>query len=201
MKKIGRVSRSPRFMSLSQASCPRFERRIGWIEIIVLLIFALPLASCANTDGSNTGAAQATVTATSLQMIAFSRTVSGQLDLFAIAEDGSGGLVTLANDPGDEVFGGSTSDNRIIYVRDMGGGLNDIFSISDDGSGVPVTLTTDARDELPVAVTAANEVIFMRSTVTPADSDLLSRNADGSGGEVSLAITADTELFVGLTSD
>lgn len=153
----------------------------------------------------NTGTAQATVTVTpfvSVQMIAFSRDVGGgELDLFAIAEDGSGGLVTLANDPGDEVFGGSTSDNRVIYVRDTGGGLNDIFSINDDGSGLPVTLTTDARDELPVAVTAANEVIFMRTTVAPADSDLLSRNADGSGGEVPLAVTADIELFGGLTAD
>jgi len=154
---------------------------------------------------SNTGTAQATVTVTapvvSVQMITFSRDVGGQLDLFAIAEDGTGGLVTLASDPGDEVFGGSTSDNRVIYVRDTGGGLNDIFSINDDGSGVPITLTSDARDELPVAVTAANEVIFMRSTVTPPHSDLLSINSDGSGGEISLAVTADVELFGGLTSD
>ena len=171
----------------------------------LLLVGDTTVTFSATDVAGNTGTAQATVTVTapvvSLQMIAFSRDVSGQLDLFAIAEDGSGGVVTLANDPGDEVFGGSTSDNRVIYVRDTGGGLNDIFSINDDGSGLPVTLTTDARDELPVAVTAANEVIFMRTTVTPADSDLLSRNADGSGGEVSLAVTADTELFGGLTSD
>lgn len=151
----------------------------------------------------NTGTSQATVTVTpfvSVQMIAFSRDVTGQLDLFAIAEDGSGSLVTLASDPGDEVFGGSTSDNRIIYVRDMGGGLNDIFSINDDGSGVPITLTTDARNELPVAVTAANEVIFMRGSGTPPDADLLSISADGSSGEISLAVTADAELYGGLTS-
>jgi hypothetical protein len=152
----------------------------------------------------NSGSAQATVTVTpfvSVQMVTFSRDVGGQLDLFAIAEDGTGGLVTLASDPGDEVFGGSTSDNRVIYVRDTGGGLNDIFSINDDGSGLPITLTTDARDELPVAVTAANEVIFMRTTVTPPDIDLLSISSDGSGGEISLAVTADVELFGGLTSD
>lgn len=171
----------------------------------LLLVGDTTVTFNATDVAGNTGTAQATVTVTapvvSLQMIAFSRDVSGQLDLFAIAEDGSGGLVTLANDLGDEVFGGSTSDNRVIYVRDMGAGLNDIFSISDDGIGPPVTLSSDARDELPVAVTASNRVIFMRTTVAPADIDLLSRNADGSGGEVSLAATADIELFGGLTSD
>ena len=157
------------------------------------------------TDAAgNLGTAQATVTVTapvvSLQMIAFSRNVGGQLDLFAVAEDGSGPLVTLADDPGDEVFGGSTSDNRVIYVRDTGGGLNDIFSISDDGSDTPITLTTDPADELPVAVTAANEVIFMRTTVAPADIDLLSVSAGG-GAITPLATSTDIELFGGLTSD
>ena len=157
------------------------------------------------TDAAgNTGTAQATVTVTpfvAVQMVAFSRDVGGQLDLFAIAEDGSGSLVTLAEDPGDEVFGGSTSDNRIIYVRDTGGGLNDIFSINDDGSGTPITLTTDPADELPVAVTASNEVIFMRSLTAPSPhSDLLSVSAGG-GGITPLATSADIELFGGLTSD
>ncbi|HKJ51709.1 MAG TPA: hypothetical protein VKB27_09395, partial [Gammaproteobacteria bacterium] len=73
----------------------------------------------------------------SLQYVAFSRDMGSQLDLFAIAEDGSGSPVTLASDSGDEVFAGWTNDNRVIYVRDTGGGLNDIFSINDDGSGVP----------------------------------------------------------------
>jgi hypothetical protein len=171
----------------------------------LLLVGVTTVTFSAIDSAGNTGTAQATVTVTApvvlLQKIAFSRDVGGQLDLFAIAEDGTGGLVTLANDPGDEVFGGSTSDNRVIYVRDTGGGLNDIYSINDDGSGIPIMLTTDARDELPVAVTAANEVIFMRSTVTPPDSDLLSINSDGSGGEVSLAVTADIEFFGGLTFD
>ena len=157
------------------------------------------------TDAAgNTGTAQATVTVTpfvAVQMVAFSRDVGGQLDLFAIAEDGSGGLVTLANDPGDEVFAGWSGDNRVIYVRDTGGGLNDIFSISDDGTGVPLTLANDARDELPVAVTPANEVIFMRGSGLPPDADLLSITADGSSGEISLAISAEAELFGGLTSD
>ena len=158
------------------------------------------------TDAAlNTGNAQATVTVSafaSVQMIAFSRDVGGgELDLFAIAEDGSGSEVTLADDTGDEVFAGWSSDNRVIYVRDTGGGLNDIFSINDDGSGVPLTLANDARDELPVAVTAANQVIFMRGSGAPPDADLLSITADGSSGEVSLAVTADAELFGGLTSD
>jgi len=214
MNMIRRVSRLPGFKSFSQASCPRFERRLGLIEVLLLLILVLTLASCevsssgSETEGDfikgDTSLTPPTVTVTpivSVQMIAFSRDVTGQLDLFAIAEDGSGSLVTLASDPGDEVFGGSTSDNRIIYVRDMGGGLNDIFSINDDGSGVPITLTTDARDELPVAVTAANEVIFMRGSGTPPDADLLSISADGGSGEISLAVTADAELYGGLTSD
>ena len=144
------------------------------------------------TDAAgNTGTDQATVTVTpfaSVQMIAFSRDVgNGELDLFAIAEDGSGSEVTLASDAGNEVFAGWSSDNRVIYVRDTGGGLNDIFSINDDGSGSPIRLTNDARDELPVAVTASNRVIFMRTTVAPADIDLLSINADASGGEQALS--------------
>ena len=165
----------------------------------------LTVTFSATDIAGNLGTAQATVTVTapvvSLQMIAFSRDVSGQLDLFAIAEDGSGGLVTLAEDPGDEVFGGSTSNNRVIYVRDTGGGLNDIFSINDDGSGTPITLTTDPADELPVAVTAANEVIFMRSLTAPSPhTDLLSVSAGG-GGITPLATSTDIELFGGLTSD
>ena len=165
----------------------------------LLLVGDTTVTFSATDVAGNTGTAQATVTVTpfvSVDMIAFSRDVGGQFDLFGIAEDGSGALVTLADDPGSEVFAGSSSDNRIIYVRDMGAGLNDIFSINDDGIGVPVTLSSDARDELPVAV-SGNRVIFMRTTVAPADIDLLSINADGSGGEVSLAATADFELFGG----
>ncbi len=157
------------------------------------------------TDAAgNTGTAQATITVTpflSVQMIAFSRDVSGQLDLFAIAEDGSGSVVTLADDPGDEVFGGSTSDNRVIFAHDMGG-QNDIYIINDDGSGVPVALATGLNDELPVAVTAADEVIFMRSLAAPAPhSDLLSIIPDGISSEVPLANSIYIELFGGLTSD
>ncbi|MDH3632850.1 MAG: DUF5011 domain-containing protein, partial [Gammaproteobacteria bacterium] len=171
----------------------------------LLLVGATTVTFSATDVAGNTGTAQATVTVTaqvvSLQMIAFSRDVGGQLDLFAIAEDGSGGLVTLANDPGDEVFGGWSSDNRVIYVRDTGGGLNDIFSISDDGSSTPITLTTDPADELPVAVTAANEVIFMQSFTAPTPhTDLLSVSASG-GGITPLATSTDIELFGGLTSD
>jgi hypothetical protein len=168
----------------------------------LLLLCAILLAACADKGdqvGSDSGSGGSA--GSSLQYVVFSRDVGGQLDLFAIAEDGSGGTVTLASDPGDEVFAGWTNDNRVIYVRDTGGGLNDIFSIDDDGSGVPVTLTTDARDELPVAVTDANDVIFMRTTVAPPDSDLLSVRADGSGGVVPLATTAETELYGGLTAD
>ena len=174
----------------------------------LLLLCMFLLAACADKgdrvgsdSGSGGGGGGGGGPGSSLQHVAFSRDVGGQLDLFAIAEDGSGGLVTLATDPGDEVFAGWTNDNRVIYVRDTGGGLNDIFSVNDDGSGVPVTLTTDARDELPVAVTDANDVIFMRTTVAPADSDLLSVRADGSGGVVPLATTAETELYGGLTAD
>ncbi len=171
----------------------------------LLLVGDTTVTFSATDVASNTGTAQATVTVTaqvvSLQMIAFSRDVGGQLDLFAIAEDGSVGLVTLADDPGDEVFGGSTSDNRVIYAHDMSG-QNDIYIINDDGSGVPVALATGLNDELPVAVTAADEVIFMRSLTAPAPhSDLLSIIPDGISSEVPLANSINIELFGGLTSD
>jgi hypothetical protein len=149
------------------------------------------------TDAAgNTGTAQATVKVTpfvSVQLIAFSRDVGGQLDLFAIAEDGSGSPVTLANAAGDEVFAGATG-NLIVYVRDNGG-QNDIFTINDDGTGGGA-LSIDSNDELPVAMTADGRVIFMRTLTVPStQSDLLSIKADGSGGEISLANSMDAELF------
>jgi hypothetical protein len=108
MNMIRRVSRLPGFKSFSQANCPRFERRLGLIEVLLLLILVLTLASCegsssgSETEGDfiidDTSLTPPTVTVTpivSVQMIAFSRDVTGQLDLFAIAEDGSGSEVTL----------------------------------------------------------------------------------------------------------
>lgn len=74
-------------------------------------------------------------------MVAFSRDVGGQLDLFAIAEDGSDTVVTLAADTGDEASGGWSSDSWAIYARGAGSGLNDIFSINDDSFGVPINFT------------------------------------------------------------
>ena len=92
-----RVSRLPGFKSFSQASCSRFERRLGLIEALLLLILVLTLASCevssrgSETEGDfikgDTSLTPPTVTVTpivSVQMIAFSRDVTGQLDLFAI---------------------------------------------------------------------------------------------------------------------
>jgi hypothetical protein len=55
MDMIGRVSRLPGFKSFSQASCPRFERRLGLIEVLLLLILVLTLASCeTSSSGSET---------------------------------------------------------------------------------------------------------------------------------------------------
>ena len=165
-----------------------------------------PVTFTATDAAGNSSNAQASVTVAPyvpVQKIAFSRDVSGQLDLFAVNEDGTG-LITLASNAVEsEVFGGATSDNRIVFARtnSADGGNNNIYSISDDGIGVPQALATGPEDELPVAVTSANDVVFMRSLTTPGPhTDLLSIGAGG-GTEVPLAFSDDAEFMVALSSD
>jgi len=165
-----------------------------------LLVRVTTVTFSATDIAGNTGTAPATVTVTpfvSVQLIAFSRDVGGQLDLFVIAEDGTG-LTTLANSGSDEVFGAATG-NLVVYARDMGG-ENDLYTVNDDGSG-GVLLLSSLDDELPVAMTADGRVIFMRTlTVPTTQSDLLSIKADGSSGEIALATSMDAEILDRLVS-
>ena len=154
-----------------------------------------PVTFTATDAAGNSGNAQASVTVTpfvSVQKIAFSREVMGQLDLFAINEDGTGLVTLAANATDDEVYAGATG-SLVVYVRDNGG-QNDIYTVNDDGTGGG-TLSIDLNDELPVAMTADGRVIFMRTLTGPTQSDLYSIRADGSEGVIPLATSMDAELF------
>ncbi len=203
MSKLGRVSRPVGFKPSSQAIAPRFEQRFGLVEGFLLLIIVLTPAACDSGDaegwpGVNTSSPNPLV---SVQMIAFSRDVGGgELDLVAIAEDGSGTEATLAGDLVlNEVYAGISSDGLVIIVR-VNGATTELISINADGTGeiLPASAPIPvASGEVFRGVTANGRVIFER--VVGGFSNLYSIRADGSAAEVPLAASATIdETFGGI---
>ncbi|MDH3761551.1 MAG: hypothetical protein OEU50_11265 [Gammaproteobacteria bacterium] len=104
----------------------------------------------------------------------------------------------LADDPGNEVFAGSSSDGRVIILR-VNGASTDLLSINADGSGGLLLLasapTPVAPDEVFKGVTSNGRVIFEREV--GGFTNLYSIKADGSAAEVPLATTLADETFGG----
>jgi hypothetical protein len=93
------------------------------------------------------------------------------------------------------VYGGSTAAGRVIYHRcDLFQIECDVFSRNADGSGPEATLAGNpALNEVFVAVSSDGLVIIVRDN--GATTDLISINADGTGGTV--LASAPTPVFPG----
>jgi len=121
-------------------------------------------------------------------------------DLLSISSDGSGGEISLAVTADVELFGGLTSDGRVVYDRaDAGLTQSDVYSILTDGSGGTVPLAVTGEFEAGGGIVANGLVIFAR-TVGGLQNDIFTIDADGLSPESALVATTDDELPVGVTT-
>lgn len=133
------------------------------------------------------------------ERIVYSRTISVQDDVYAVALDGSG-TTALATDPEYESVFAVTPVGRVVFQRLTPNGY-DLHSILADGTD-PVALAVDTANEEFVAMLSDERLLYRREIEhilpgEPSQYDLYAVDADGTA-PVTIADSTLSEYYQGL---
>ena len=123
-----------------------------------------------------------------LTRIVFSGFKDGNRDIFSVNRFG-GTPRRVTSDSRADVQPTWTAKGRIIFVRQAGaGGTGDLFSVRPDGTDEVRLTNDDVADEGPTASPDGDQVAWQRPE---SGWDIVTMNADGTGGMTNLTATTD----------